>query len=32
MLAEREWIFEQRQLWELERHSAFNEIEWLQDL
>jgi hypothetical protein len=24
VLAEREWIFEQRQLWQLERHNAFN--------
>jgi hypothetical protein len=25
VLAEREWIFEQRQLWELEKYNAFNE-------
>jgi hypothetical protein len=25
MLTEREWMFEQRQLWELEGHNAFNE-------
>jgi hypothetical protein len=25
LLAEREWMFEHRQLWELERHDAFNE-------
>jgi hypothetical protein len=24
VLAEREWIFEQRQLWQLKRHNAFN--------
>jgi hypothetical protein len=25
VLVEREWMFEQRQLWELERYNAFNE-------
>jgi hypothetical protein len=25
VLAEREWMFEQRQLWQLERHNAFTE-------
>jgi hypothetical protein len=25
VLVEREWMFEQRQLWKLEKHNAFNE-------